>query len=249
MFTRSSCKTNDTMNVCTPFENIRKSCEKYQSDKKYVYKGCNSGLFLPREWIVVMEKCKDTITSEERNDVVDEKYAKFRANELMVIEIINVYDGTSRATHIINASGYSDFLKYEVGKIVKCDKFDSNIDKVCSGGIHYYKTLIAAYYYCASAINKRHDDKWTEWYDNGRKKCETSYKNGIIHGLYIKWYLNGQKYIEVHYERGKIISTTRWSPDGMTKWDANGTILDKGITTSTPQVTTSTPQVTTSTKG
>ena len=41
-----------------------------------------------------------------------------------------------------------------------------------------------------------------EWYPNGNKKIECSYKCGVKDGIYREWYLNGNKKIECSYKCG-----------------------------------------------
>ena len=45
-------------------------------------------------------------------------------------------------------------------------------------------------------------NKEIEWYKNGRKKTEISYKDGKENGLGISWYENGQKESEVMLKNG-----------------------------------------------
>src|SRR5438552_1369387 len=61
----------------------------------YVYKMCtsfnnNNGKLEKNEWLVIMKKLPDTVTNESRKNAFNCKYAKYRANKLEVIEIINV---------------------------------------------------------------------------------------------------------------------------------------------------------------
>jgi antitoxin component YwqK of YwqJK toxin-antitoxin module len=54
-----------------------------------------------------------------------------------------------------------------------------------------------------------------DWYDNGQKKEETTFKDGIKHGLNNWWYENGQMKFEGRYKDGK--------GDGLvTGWYENG---------------------------
>lgn len=223
-------------------EKLLKLCEKYQTDKKYVYKSCSNLPNKIREWLVVMEKCEDTITNEERKGVVDENHAKFRANKMRVTEIINMND-MKKEEYVVNYDVYGGkSLKYEVGAIVECDKFDNDIDVICSGGIHYFKMLMPAYYYRDKPIAIT--GKWIDWHDNGRKQCEENwkcgqidgpykewqydgeyniicaYKNGNLDGPWIKWGTNGKKIEEYHYKNGILYGS--WI-----RWYADGTMMDK----------------------
>lgn len=117
----------------------------YESDESYVYKLCYSTTN-QKTWIVIMQKLKETKTNEERKRVYEKMLAKFRADKLKVIEIFNAIDPDETTTMIVNRFNKKT-LTYEVGKIVEADKYDENIDKVCSGGVHYFKSLDAAFYF------------------------------------------------------------------------------------------------------
>ena len=61
-------------------------------------------------------------------------------------------------------------------------------------------------------------NKEIEWYKNGRKKTEISYKDGVENGLGIFWYENGQKESEVLFKNG--------SKDGLAKvWYEQGGLM------------------------
>ena len=62
-------------------------------------------------------------------------------------------------------------------------------------------------------IRLEQDGLHTEWYDNGQKKEETTYKNGKLE-LETVWYENGQKEIEWTYKYGKDFSRKCWDEDG-----------------------------------
>src|SRR5688500_6099539 len=118
----------------------------------YVYKMCNSN---NNYWLVIMKKLPNTITNESRKYVQDKKYAKFRASELEVIAIINIQDAKTidtinniyRVRNIMgNAISFSNII-YKIGCKVKPDRFDFNLDVICSNGIHYFNSIEAAYFY------------------------------------------------------------------------------------------------------
>src|SRR5579871_6849761 len=90
-------------------------CNKYTSDMSYVYKLCNDAetkkpLDKKKEWLVILQKPDNVKTNEARSNVVDsnKKHAKFRANEMIVIEIINIRtdihtpDGSSTKMCVVN---------------------------------------------------------------------------------------------------------------------------------------------------
>jgi len=61
------------------------------------------------------------------------------------------------------------------------------------------------------------DGLYTNWYDNGQKRDELTYKDGKYDGLWTWWYENGQKKVEMTSKDGKIISETYWKEDGSVK--------------------------------
>jgi antitoxin component YwqK of YwqJK toxin-antitoxin module len=56
--------------------------------------------------------------------------------------------------------------------------------------------------------------KWTRWYENGQKKREGTYKDGELNGLWTGWYKNGQKKYEETYKDRQFISAKCWDEDG-----------------------------------
>ena len=76
-------------------------------------------------------------------------------------------------------------------------------------GKHYKKV------YIGYIDNGKREGKWIIWYDNGKKKSETTYKDGKGDGLSTDWYENGQKSYEFTFKDGQ--------PDGLwTGWYENG---------------------------
>jgi len=86
--------------------------------------------------------------------------------------------------------------------------------------------------------------KYEEYYKNGQKKEEGTYKDGKEDGLWTYWYKNGQKMYEGAYKDGKADGKwTRWYEDGQkmettykdgyedgkwTIWDKNGKKSSEG---------------------
>ena len=56
-----------------------------------------------------------------------------------------------------------------------------------------------------------------EWYENGQKKSEVTFKDGKINGLVTYWYENGEKKSEGTYKNGRKISVKEWNEDGSVK--------------------------------
>lgn len=177
-------------------EKCVKRCSRYLDDPMFVYKMCNG------MWIVVLQKLESQMTStnEARDDVSCKSFAKYRANKLRVIDIFdadNVDMDTKSITNrtvIARPSGDKAAARtietvYEVGKIVEPDSYDTNINSVCAGGIHYFKTIYAAYFYRQRPQN--YSGCWLAYYENGQMSSSTKYVMGTEHGQAITFYING----------------------------------------------------------
>ena len=155
------------------------------------YKAC-------RNSIVTLELLDNTKTNENRKDVVDDRYAKFRCDRAIVIDIVNVETGKTMKADV---SIYDDSFYYILDGVVKT-RFNEN-NKVCAEGIHYFKTKEAAvsWFYLDTDLS---NGKITYWYESGQKKSEGTYKDGIRDGKYISWFSNGEKKSEGTYINGKF---------------------------------------------
>src|SRR5438128_5301429 len=105
----------------------------------FVFKSCQN------DYIVVLQKLDDSKTNEHRKDVVDARYAKFRADRLIVVRIYNKCNGEEIQT-ITNSVYSKKTITYTCNEIVEVTDYDEDINKVCSSGIHYFKTEEAAKY-------------------------------------------------------------------------------------------------------
>ena len=185
-------------------------CNIDKFNEEFVYKSCN------KEWIVVLQKLPDTITNEVRSDVKNKLYAKFRANKLIVVDIIYKFDNNRTINQIENSVYSNKIIVYKKGNIVSAN-FDENLNKVCAPGIHYFKSLEAAFYY---EIPNDHNGLQKIWYDNGQLYQELIFKDGKYDGLQKEWYKNGQLYQEITYKDEKKDGLNR-------KWFENGKLYQE----------------------
>ena len=176
---------NDEIKINTydRLDRLKEECKEYLNNPEYVYKFCS-------DCIVIMQKLQDTITNENRINVRNQLYAKFRANKLFVVKIINI-DNMKYIDEIIN-NYYDIKIIYKCNEIVVPDKFDEDIDKVCSSGIHYFKSIDPAFYY-RDKPPKDFTGKWIRWYENGNKRNECEYIDGKETGKCIELYEDGNK--------------------------------------------------------
>lgn len=206
-------------------EDIMKRYKKYVNDESYVYKLCHdiSRGSKECEWIVVMQKTEKTKTNEDRKNITNKNYAKFRASTLKVIEIFSVNYPSYTVKKIVT-NFWGRITRYEVGKSVEPNKFDENINNVCSEGIHYFKTIIPAYYY--RSVPDEYAGYWISHYDDGSKESEGYYEEGVKWSFWTHWNENGTidskgQYIKgqrnkkwTHYhENGKIKTCGEYNND------------------------------------
>jgi antitoxin component YwqK of YwqJK toxin-antitoxin module len=188
-----------------------------------------------------LEKLEDTITNENRSNVSrigDNKlYAKYRANKLVVKQIINKYDLTKCEKVMSNFCGFK--IEYKINETVYPNKFDTDLEKVCSFGIHYFLKLERAFYYVilmdnvngkylewhdngqimtkGNCIGNKLNGECFKWYDNGQISITCNYNNGHKHGEYLKCHYNGQTLVKCNYINGKL-------NDEYLEWCDNGQI-------------------------
>jgi antitoxin component YwqK of YwqJK toxin-antitoxin module len=200
--------------ICKKFELLNQLSDKYPSDAGYVFKSCSIN------WIVVLKKLQDTKTNESRYNVKNSMYAKFRANKLLVVDIMHKFNDESIGK-ITNCSYEDKTITYKKCKTVEVSDFDENINNICTPGIHYFKSPEAAFYYELINVENGICKKWYEngqlhsegtfkgnklngscknWYRNGKLQEECTYKNGKLDGLYRQWYSNGQLKEECTYK-------------------------------------------------
>jgi antitoxin component YwqK of YwqJK toxin-antitoxin module len=174
--------------------------EKYSKyvNNNYVFKICYNKCKSCH--MIVLKKLSDTKDNESREGIKDINYAKFRADKLEVVEIIDMKDYSNSCNSISNFN-WTNGLKYIKNKIVIPDSFDNNLNRICSNGIHYFKTIDAAFYYRSSPV--RFSGVWKEFdgngslyaivkYSNGLKKEEYEFSNGKKNGKCTIRYIDGQ---------------------------------------------------------
>ena len=148
-------------------QELIKYCERYIDDSKYVYKRCG-------DHIIVMKKMYDTKTNENREDIIDLRFAKCRADKLFVKEIIDLNVRSDFLTtvgnlnHTVTIFGVNKHIDYVVEQIVVPDLYDEDISIVCGGGIHYFNNIISAYFYYTYDDHELYHELYLKWNDDGR---------------------------------------------------------------------------------
>lgn len=177
--------------------------------KDKLYKRCG------RDIIIVLEYTNNTQHNEERKGIVDINFAKFRASELNVIDILNISTNErlkSFAHSWSNSKQSKINIKYTINEIIKPNKpFDENIQKVCASGIHYFKSIDAAFYYIY--VNKNFNNYSGDWI--------ISNPNGSIHERHE---FENNKVVARYNHKGIKFESTDWKSQTKTFYYSNGAI-------------------------
>lgn len=205
--------SNRTSMSSKSLDAIIEACKDYIGNLDYVYKLV---VYYSTRYIVVMKKLPETLKNEHRIDVVDAHHAKFRASVLEVVLIIDIADTNERPVSIVNRYVGCRKTLYTVGEKVVPEIFDLRANVVCSGGIHYFKTVETAFSYGHMPLD--FTGCWTTWHTCGRKHIESEYVNGQRMGQQKEWYDNGQiKYEGVCTNGKKNGKWTKWYVNGQTR--------------------------------
>jgi antitoxin component YwqK of YwqJK toxin-antitoxin module len=178
-------------------DELVETCKLYLNNPKYVFKSCGN-------YTVILEKLDDTITNEHRSNIADPKYAKYRANKLKVLLIVNKFDPLNILEKIENSFYKEKKVIYITNEIIEIDDYDMDLENVCSTGIHYFKTIEQSFFLELINFNPTHAGKWIGWHKNGIKKIEGEYKAGKKEGKWIEWHENGIKMSEEEYKEEKL---------------------------------------------
>jgi len=86
-------------------------------------------------------------------------------------------------------------------------KTQNGIEIIKYEGYHYSGQKKIEYTY--KGLDRRgypiKDGLWTEWYENGQKSEEKTYKDGKLDGLFTGWFEDGQKMWEHTYKDGEPV--------------------------------------------
>ena len=189
------------------------------------------------DYIIELDIDSDVITNLNRC-VKDKNYAKYRCGEAYVVKIYH-----KDSEHEINLikSDYDDTFIYTTGTKVKVKNFNTNIDEICTTGIHFFLTKEAAYYhnlddnnYSTTSLvfkswsddgqlirmynrtNGKLNGSYEMWNNNGIPQIKCNYNDDKKNGLYEEWFLNGKQYIKCNYTDDEMDGLyEEWYPNGI----------------------------------
>lgn len=158
-------------------ETIKHAYKELIDDSDCVFKMCN------HQYLIIMQKTPDTRTNEARQDVADPKCAKFRANILNVILIINVLDG--KIVDTINITDIESMVgEATIGQPLESERFDNNLS-LYSYGIYYYNSIEPAFY--RRCVPENYTGQWIKYHDNGNRSTRAHYVDGKKEGTWWHW--------------------------------------------------------------
>jgi antitoxin component YwqK of YwqJK toxin-antitoxin module len=161
--------------------------------------------------LVILDIPSESIHNLNRTNIVDKQFAKYRCSYAIIKEIIDL-----KTNQKINEaqSMYDKNFKYYVDQKVVPNTFDTNLENVCSSGIHFFLDKYRAELYEQILTN----GEYKEWHENGQLIKHYFYKDDKFDGEYKDWHSNGQLYIHCFYKDGKL--------DGEYKeWHDNGQLI------------------------
>ena len=158
------------------------------------------------EYIVTLEIPNDAKTNLERKAVANSKYAKYRCSKALVVDI--EHKKTKKKKDCVRSTFTANFV-YKTGDVVTELFFDCNLEKVCTHGIHFFKTKEQALVYY-TYYTKPKNGEYKLWYDNGQLNIECVYKDGKLEGEYKSWHYFGQLNVECVYKDGKLEGDYKW---------------------------------------
>lgn len=114
-------------------------------------------------YIIEFEKIETATTNEDRTNVRDSRFAKFRADKNSLITT-RIYDMTESKWEqkIVHKCGSFPPVVYEVNSLAIPDGFNTNPQIIRGSGIHFFNSLLAAFWF---TIAKSRED--IEFLDNG----------------------------------------------------------------------------------
>jgi hypothetical protein len=120
-------------------------------------------------------------TTEKRNDVINDKYAQFRADKLLVVRILSLPDLQDLDTC---RSFRNFYFEYRKNEMVEAHDFETDIDVVSGRGIHYFKTVVAALNFGFGVLEDHsyYDGIWYNYNYNGKLLEIYNLKKGKLSG-------------------------------------------------------------------
>ena len=189
-------------------EKIKSLCSIYENDDNYVYSASNN-------YFMILKKIDSTLTNENRKNIMNIKYACYKANELYVVCIYNRHNPSKIQNAIKIKKEKFGLFCFEIGKMTCCDNVVNYQDLY----LGYYKTPERAFYGKLKLSDfQKKDGIFKKWSISGLLKTKYTYVNGHFEGIIHRKYsnmVNKEKYMCIN---GKKHGTYMlWNRNGYLK--------------------------------
>jgi MORN repeat variant len=178
--------------------------KKYPSSEGYVFRSYDE------HWVMVLKKLNyidgyklqkifnsdiigiigkflpQTITDESRPNIINPECAQYRADKLLIVDIVHKYNPKMELTVVL------EDIEFKVSASSITQQYLYHVD--------YFKNPAVPLYY--RTVGHPKNGAYKKWYKNGQLIEECTYKDGELDGLCRRWYENGQLKEECTYKRG-----------------------------------------------
>lgn len=126
----------------------------------------------------IVELDIDNVTSKNNlfREVYDSEFASYRCSRALIVDI---YDKITNQQVDHVRSDYDKKFVYIRGRYVYVLDYDTNMNNICTAGIHFYLSKVPAYYH--NLISSDFSGEYKEWDPDGRPTKKTTYLHGKLH--------------------------------------------------------------------
>ncbi len=96
-------------------------------------------------YLIVLYITSDIETNENRNRVIDKRFAKFRAARAWCVCIFDTFVMKTVSKYLNHVGEFS--ANYYANGWVFPTFYDTNVNNICSAGIHFFNHCLGAYFY------------------------------------------------------------------------------------------------------
>lgn len=161
--------------------------------------------------VVTLEIPDDARHNMDRAGVVNKLTAQHRVDRAFVKDIQDA-DGNHYESAV--SAMYFPQLQYRVGHLVEEPKYDPDVYRMPSAGIHVFLTRRVAEHYLDHFLESFYG--WRQhFFANGQLEYECMYVDGNAHGCAKSWHFNGILKSTISYYHGKKHGPLDiWHPNG-----------------------------------
>jgi antitoxin component YwqK of YwqJK toxin-antitoxin module len=135
-------------------------------------------------------------TNMHRKSIKNQEYAKYRCNIALVANIEDIHGLGKVFPFAKNRYFTKKTITYYLGTIIKEPLYNTDINVICTSGIHYFLNKEQALHYGLNTINNGTLRKWN---DNGELRYICNFVDGKKNGIEKKWFQNNNLESEITY--------------------------------------------------